>query len=310
MKILRISLLVAILCFSWLWVSPSAFAEPNRAEAIYAKCQEIERYYFVQVQKPLPELSNPNSTRPFIFAYGKGFFWNQPNDQVFIPQKAANTPPVLGFVQEGSYLQPRRVTCDLKKGQIKIEMKSFLLLEGRRQPFVIDQVDEMWWDESSDVFEGLVSFSTKNRGKFFQFDSDFTFRGCNVDGVDCSSIDILFSFPLPDSSTCVNMALANYGIELENPSKIKSCAIYIDNLNYFQDNPREVVVFEKRGRQIFGSHLQVVSNVWLEVTNKDDSTLEYRGVKCYAQYSSNYHQDWENIDFKTELCSPKEITRQ
>ncbi|MCC0178686.1 hypothetical protein I4641_17080 [Waterburya agarophytonicola K14] len=310
MKILRISLLAAILSLSWLWATPMAFAQQTRAEATYAKCQEVERYYFAQIQKPLPKLSNPNLTRPFIMAFGKGFFWNQPNDELLIPSKEANAFPVLALAKQGSYLLPRKITCDLNKGQIKIGMKAFLLLEERKKPLVIDQVDEMWWKDNSEVFEGKILFSTKEDGTFLQLDSDFTFRGCNADGVDCNSIDILFPFPVPDRSICIDLALANYGIEIENPSEIRSCTIYNDNLNYFQDNPREVVVYEKKGRQILGSHLQVMNNIWLDVTYQDDSVLEYRGAKCFMQYTSDFQQDWENRDFKTDLCSPREVIRK
>lgn len=43
MKILRFLFLAAILSLSyWLITTPQAFAEQTRAEATYAKCQEVE----------------------------------------------------------------------------------------------------------------------------------------------------------------------------------------------------------------------------------------------------------------------------
>ena len=308
MKILRISFLIGILSVSfWLGQVPVAFAQQTRAEATYAKCQEIERYYLAEIQKPLPTIPNPDFNKPLILAYGKGFFWNQPNDAIFIPSEDDNAIPVVALTQEGSYLYPRIVTCDLNKGQIKIDMKAFVRLEGRKRPLVIDQVDEMLWDGNSEVFKGAVIFSTKKNGTFFKLDSDFAFRGCNADGVDCSLIDILMTFFPLDGSACRDLAQTNYGLELKNPDEISNCTLYNDNLNYFQDNPREVVVYENRGQEIIGPHVQVLNNVRLEATYKDGSILEYKGLACFMPYTSNARQDWTNQDIKTELCSPKEV---
>ncbi|GAB4533454.1 MAG: hypothetical protein Tsb0014_18860 [Pleurocapsa sp.] len=287
--------------------SGDTFAEQTRAEATYAKCKEVETYYLAQVQKPLPDVPNPDLTRQTIFAFGRGFFWNQPNDPVFLPPEEVGVPPSLGFAQEGSYLAPRKIVCDLNEGKIRIDMKAFLLLEGKKKPLAIAQTDEFWWDGNSEAFKGQFLFFTKDRRPFFQTNADFTFRGCNADGVDCSSIDILLPLPAPSGAACADFALANYGLEVENPSAIATCSIKIDNLNYFWDKPSEVVVFEKKGRQILGPHLQVVNDVSLEVAYQDSRVLEYKGAACFMQYTSNSQQDWNNRDFDTERCSPREV---
>lgn len=314
MKILRFSFLAAILILLLIlgyrfFATSETFGEQTRAEATYAKCQEVEKYYLAQVQQPLPQVSDPNSNSQLIVAQGRGFFWNQPNDVIFLPSEEVNVPPILALAQEGSYLSPQKVTCDLNEGKITIDMQAFVRLEGREDPFVIDQVDEIRWDESSEVFKGQVFFSTKDDGTFFQLDGDFAFRGCNANGGDCSSIDILSPFPPIGGAACTDLALANYGIEIENPREIATCTIYNNNLNYFRDNPRgsEVVVYERDGEQILGIHLQVVNDVWIEVAYQDDSIFEYRGATCYMQYTSDSQQDWENRDFDTELCSPREV---
>lgn len=308
MKIFRFLFLAAILTVSyWFLITPQAFAEQTRAEATYAKCQEVEKYYLANVEQPLPYVSDPNEPDQLIVAKGRGFFWNQPNDAIFLPGAEVGAPPVLNFTQEGTYLSPQKVSCELNEGKIRIDMKAFVLVEQRENPFVIDQVDEMWWDKSSQVFKGGVFFSTKEDGTFFQIDGDFVFRGCNGDGVNCSSIDILLTFPVPGGSACADFALENYGLEVANLSEIATCKIYNDNLNYFWDNPKKVVVFEQDDQKIVGSHLQVVNNSWLEVTYQDNSVFEYRGAACFMQYTSNSQQDWSNPDFDKSVCSPKEV---
>ncbi len=312
MKILRFSfLLAAILSIGYLlfmfFTNSEAIAEQTRAQATYAKCQEVERYYLASVQNPFPQILDPKSTTQLIVADGQGFFWNQPNDGIFLPSEdlVAGAAPVFSFAQEGSYLSPKKVSCDLQEGKISIDMTAFIRLQGRDDPFVIDQVDEMWWDKSSETFKGQVLFSTKDDGTYFRIDGDFVFRGCNTDGVDCRSIDILLPLPL-DGAICGDTA-ASYGLELENPNDIAACTIYTDNFNYFQDNPKEVVVFTEEDQPILGAHLQVVNNTWLEVTYQNNSVFEYRGAACYMQYTSDSRQNWENPDFRKELCSPREV---
>jgi len=313
MKILRFSfLLAAILSIGYLLFTllptSATVGEQTRAEATYAKCQEVEKYYLATVENPLPQISDPNaSTSQLIVADGRGFFWNQPNDGIFLPSEEAEAgaAPVFSFAQAGTYLSPQKVSCDLTEGKISIDMTALIRLEGRDEPLITNQVDEMWWSENSETFKGQVVFSTKDEETFLQLDGDFVFRGCNVDGVGCSSIDILLPVAL-DGAVCADTA-ASYGLELENPSEIAACTIYTDNLNYFQDDPKEVVVFEQDEEQILGANLQVVNNTWLEVTYQDNSVFEYRGAACYMQYTSDSQQDWENPNFKTQLCSPKEV---
>ena len=310
MNILQNLLLVAILSFSWFFPTPqTATNAPTIAEMTYAKCQEVERYYLAEVQEALPQVSDPNSISQPIVARGEGFFWNQPNDVVFIPFSEDNPISVAGIAKEGSYLSPQKVTCDLARGKIAIDMKSFIFLADKSEPVVIEQVDEMQWDKNAGIFKGQIVFLTQDKTPYLQLDSDFLFRGCNTEGVDCESIDILLSFTLPKELSCQDFAKNTYGLNLRFPNQIESCATYTNNLNYFWDNPEEVVVFEKGDRQISGSHLQVVNNVTVETTYRDKRVFEYQGVSCFMQYTSNARQDWENRDFDTNLCSPRKIVQ-
>ena len=310
MKIIKTFFLVVILSLSSCsFAIPEAISASSKAESTYAKCLDVEKYYLAKIEQPLPKLSDPNSVSQPIVASGEGFFWNQPGDMIFIPSDEVNPTPVAGVAKAGTYLAPQKVTCDLNKGSIVIDMKASFSLDGKAEPLIVDQIDEMYWNGDSEVFKGQVLFTTTDNVPYFKIDSDFVFRGCNEVGTDCNSIDILLLFPLPKEILCGDFAKATYGLEIEHPNEVESCGVYTDNMNYFWDKPEEVVVFEEDGNPIIAPHLQVVNNVWLEVAYRDKRAFEYRGASCYLQYTSNAEQDWENPEFNTSLCSPRKIVQ-
>lgn len=310
MKIFRVLFLVAILSLSsWFWATPEAWSAPTRAEVTYAKCQEVERYYLTEVQTPLPSISDPNSVTQPISANGSGFFWNRPNDSIFLPSPDVNAPPVVELVKQGSYLSPQKITCDLNAGKVIVDMEAYLISDRQDTPLLLKQVDEMLWDGNSQVLTGKVLLFDENDEVFFQIDSDFVFNDCNANGIDCQSIDVLLSLPLPQQFNCADFAKITYGLDLKHPSEIATCTIYNNNQNYFGDNQEQVVVFEEEDRQILGSEIQVVNDIWLETTYKDKRVFDYKGIDCYLQYTSNARQNWEQPEYK-QLCSPVKIVQK
>lgn len=308
MKIFRVLFLVAILSLgSWFWSTPEAWSALTKEEATYAKCQEVERYYTATPKQVFFPRSELDSVDTPIVIDNQGYFWSPPNDIVLLPSEEASNGVVAVTTKAGAYIRTDRITCDLERGAIAIDLTVVLPQEGQ-EPFTIKQIDEMWWDEDPDYFKGKIFFPTEDGRRLLEFGSDFAFLNCNQDGLACTSINMFLVGPVPETMTCQDFALTNYGIKLKHPNEIASCTVHTEIPNYFYDRPsKTVVVFVEDGQEILGAHLQVTNNIWLEVAYRDRRVFEYRGVSCFLKYTSNAQQNWENPDIERKFCSPRKI---
>lgn len=289
--------------------SPRAIPE-SVAEITYAACKETVRYYFGRVDKALAKVSEPNVVKGQITASGVGYFWTQPQDPTFLPNlESPETGPTMAFVNPGSYLSPQKVTCDLDEGTIQIDMLAKSLVGAENKEVTVKQRDIFTWDAEQNTFLGKVDFSADGVGTYFQFEGlKFNFVGCNNYRLECSSIDILFPIALPPGEACVAQVSNFYGFAIPNSEEVVACRATLNNLNYFAGNPEKVVGYAMAGEELIVNHLQVVNDISVFATYTDGQTIRYDGVDCYLQFTSDSRQNWDNREFRKDLCLPEKAT--